>query len=322
VLSVHANHWYVSFNYDDEPKTANHTPKKPPSIADIAAMLSQVDEATLTAMAAGIDRGVVQPFTLSTGEVFDFSDAQKASLVKAERKARAWQRKAARRVKGSNNQRKAYRQVAKARAKQAAIREDFAHKTSLALASLQDIFVIAFEDLAIPSMTKRAKKKLNKAGVALRNNAKAKSGLAKAILSKAWGKTKTYTTYKALKRGKLVVAIPAAYTSQQCHHCGHIHKENRLSQSEFLCQRCGHQSNADINAALNIRDRGVQKVQTDNWVKEVKSCSLKKKRVGQELSERVARLTPVEKVLDVGGIALPTQFSRKQEESHSSAKAG
>lgn len=34
--------------------------------------------------------------------------------------------------------------------------------------------------------------------------------------------------------------------------CGYISKENRKSQAEFVCLKCGHSENADINAAKNI----------------------------------------------------------------------
>ncbi|MBP7493397.1 MAG: transposase, partial [Rhodoferax sp.] len=37
-----------------------------------------------------------------------------------------------------------------------------------------------------------------------------------------------------------VIEVPAFYSSQECGSCGHIHKDNRVSQSEFVCQNCGH----------------------------------------------------------------------------------
>jgi len=37
-----------------------------------------------------------------------------------------------------------------------------------------------------------------------------------------------------------------------CSFCGHVSKENRRSQSIFECKVCGHEENADINAAKNI----------------------------------------------------------------------
>ncbi len=56
-----------------------------------------------------------------------------------------------------------------------------------------------------------------------------------------------YKTYTA--------KIDLKYTSQRCHTCGVIRKANRKSQSEYHCSECGVEKNADINAALNIRDK-------------------------------------------------------------------
>ena len=56
--------------------------------------------------------------------------------------------------------------------------------------------------------------------------------------------------------GNLVI-VPAAYTSQTCHKCGHVAKENRESQAAFHCVKCGYEANADVNAAKNILDRAL-----------------------------------------------------------------
>ena len=43
--------------------------------------------------------------------------------------------------------------------------------------------------------------------------------------------------------------------SQRCSRCGYT---NRKNQAEFQCLRCNNESNADVNAAINIRQRGEQ----------------------------------------------------------------
>ena len=58
--------------------------------------------------------------------------------------------------------------------------------------------------------------------------------------------------YKATWQGKSVIKLDPKYTSQKCSSCGHISKENRKSQSNFLCVKCGHKEHADINASKNI----------------------------------------------------------------------
>ena len=50
-------------------------------------------------------------------------------------------------------------------------------------------------------------------------------------------------------------SVPACYTSQRCHVCGHTERGNRLSQGVFRCLKCGHTDNADLNASKNILDR-------------------------------------------------------------------
>ena len=72
-----------------------------------------------------------------------------------------------------------------------------------------------------------------------------------------FGRLRACIEYKAKRAGVPVVAVNAAYTSQQCGECGHIDKRNRKTQSKFLCVECGHSSNADHNAAGNISRRGL-----------------------------------------------------------------
>jgi transposase len=44
-------------------------------------------------------------------------------------------------------------------------------------------------------------------------------------------------------------------TSIECPVCGCIDKQNRQTQSEFKCIKCGHTDNADHNASINIENR-------------------------------------------------------------------
>lgn len=45
--------------------------------------------------------------------------------------------------------------------------------------------------------------------------------------------------------------VDPAYTSQACHRCEFVHRDNRRSNS-FKCQACGHLAHADVNAAKNL----------------------------------------------------------------------
>jgi len=83
-------------------------------------------------------------------------------------------------------------------------------------------------------------------------------GLNKTILALTWGKTKEFLSYKFRRSGKLVVEVPAYYSSQACAACGHTHLGNRVCQSEFVCQSCDQRVPADHNAVAVIAKRSVQ----------------------------------------------------------------
>ena len=71
----------------------------------------------------------------------------------------------------------------------------------------------------------------------------------------AFGQLREFCTYKARKEGVAVVVIDPCNTSRECSACGHCEKANRKSQKHFMCLACGHESDADLNASLNIAQR-------------------------------------------------------------------
>jgi len=81
-----------------------------------------------------------------------------------------------------------------------------------------------------------------------------KRGLNRVVLDAAFGEFRRLLEYKGKLYGCEVVAVPPHYTSQRCSACGHVAPKggNRVSQSEFRCLSCGHEANADLNAAINI----------------------------------------------------------------------
>jgi transposase len=60
------------------------------------------------------------------------------------------------------------------------------------------------------------------------------------------------------------------YTSKTCSVCGCIEDENRLTQEHFKCVDCGYENNADINAAINIKQRVSVAVLRDKLLKQTK----------------------------------------------------
>jgi IS605 OrfB family transposase len=68
----------------------------------------------------------------------------------------------------------------------------------------------------------------------------------------SYAQLRGFLDYKSADKGCKVVAVDPRNTSRRCSKCGHIAKNNRVSQSVFCCKGCGFELNADLNAARNI----------------------------------------------------------------------
>lgn len=73
----------------------------------------------------------------------------------------------------------------------------------------------------------------------------------------SFGQMQEFIEYKAQILGIPIEYVRPEYTSQTCFLCKHTEKENRVSQAEFLCKKCGNKDHADINAAKNISYQGL-----------------------------------------------------------------
>jgi putative transposase len=72
----------------------------------------------------------------------------------------------------------------------------------------------------------------------------------------AFSQLRQFIAYKAEMAGIPLILVDARNTSRTCPQCGHCAKENRRSQSEFLCVQCGFQAHADVVGATNVCRRG------------------------------------------------------------------
>ena len=70
-----------------------------------------------------------------------------------------------------------------------------------------------------------------------------------------------YVEYKARDAGVAVRQVSPADTSIRCTECGHTAKRNRRERTQFVCEACGTEANADYNAAKNIGLRCVRRGQ-------------------------------------------------------------
>ena len=80
--------------------------------------------------------------------------------------------------------------------------------------------------------------------------------------SKSWNNKAQYWSYREVisqlqkrceEEGIQLELVDPAYTSQTCHACKVICKTNRVGE-KYSCS-CGYTNDADVNAALNIRDK-------------------------------------------------------------------
>lgn len=249
VISKKHGCWHVSFCYE----TGNESPSE----EEILSNYIDMTEEGLDKITVGIDRGVIVPFQVSNETSFKFDDKTEELLKKKARRLKRYQKKMARQESSSRSRCRSKQKIGKLHRKSANIRHNFCHQTSYALAN-SNACVFAVEDLSIKNMTRAPKPKQDETGRYLPNQRAAKAGLNRELLSKGLAKTIDFLTYKTRKLGKCVIFVSPLYSSQECAKCGHIHPDNRKTQAEFLCLSCGHQANADVNAAEVIKKRGIQ----------------------------------------------------------------
>ena len=184
----------------------------------------------LTGQDTGIDLGLESFATLADGTMMHHPRCYR----KAERRLKTAQRRVSRRKKGSKRRRKAVQLLARAHQTVKCQRQDFQHKTALALVRHFD--TIYHEELQVANMLKNYH-------------------LAKSIADAGWSAFLSILAFKAACAGKQVVAVNPAYTSQTCSGCGAVVKKG-LSVRWHACPDCGARLHRDHNAARNIERLG------------------------------------------------------------------
>ena len=179
----------------------------------------------------GVDLGVKELATLSTGEVIPSLKPHRAAQARLVRLSRSLTRK----QKGSSNRAKAKIKLAKLHQRISNIRVDALHKLTTKLATEFD--TIAIEDLNVAGM--------------LRNRC-----LARSIADVGFAEFRRQLTYKAEMTGAQVVVVDRFFpSSKTCHSCGTIHMM-KLSNRVMVCA-CGNTMDRDLNAAINLKNYAV-----------------------------------------------------------------
>jgi len=223
-VSHEADGWYVEFSCADVP----------------------TEVLPRTGQETGIDVGLKVFLITAEGDAIENPRHHR----RAEKALQKAQRRVSRRKKGSKRRRNAAQILAKKHQKVQRQRRDFHHKTALGLVRAYD--TIYLEDLQVANMNRRPKSKPDGNGGYEHNAASAKAGLNKSINDAGWYAFRTILTCKAEWAGKRVVAVPPAYTSQDCSGCGE-RVEKSLSVRTHVCTHCGLVLDRDENAARNIQ---------------------------------------------------------------------
>ena len=206
-----------------------------------------------TGRQAGVDVGIVRFATTSDGEHIDNPCWGRAAAARL----KVAQQRLARAKRRSRNRDRKRTTVAARHRKIANQRKDFHHKQARQLVEQHDLLVV--EDLQIVNMLRRAKPipDPDNSGQFLPNGARAKSGLNRSISDAGWGQFVSFLRAKAEDAGRIWIEVDPRHTSDRCEKCGHTASENRVTQAEFVCQRCSHRAQADEHAARNLLRAGL-----------------------------------------------------------------
>jgi putative transposase len=230
--------------------------------------LPELGSSEVVDSAVGIDMGINRLIALSNGSFVE--NPRFATNKRTRRRLRIRQRRVNRKVKGSNNRRKAGIEVAKLHQRIVNQRDDYQWKAAHKVVAVGD--VIVREDLNIKGMKSRCKPKRVK-GRFMPNGQSAKRGLNRSISDASWGSQFEKIEWVAAKAGKPVIIVNPKFTSQECSNCGHVAKGNRDGE-KFVCEECGHIDHADTQASRTILRRAKLKfVSTD--VKSLRGDSAK-----------------------------------------------
>jgi putative transposase len=184
-----------------------------------------VDIQPKTGNEIGLDVGLESFYTDSNGH----QEPNPKFLRKAEPDIKHAQRQIYKKQKGSNNRRKARAKFSRKHLRVSRQRDEHAKRLARNVCRSNDL--VAYEDLRVSNM--------------LKNHC-----LAKSISDASWYRFRQWLEHFANKFGKVAIAVPPHYTSQECSQCQRVVKKS-LSTRTHICQ-CGCILHRDWNAAIVI----------------------------------------------------------------------
>ena len=185
----------------------------------------------------GLDRGIYNIVTTSDGIRYGAKDVRrvkrKYNHVRSELQKKGT-RSAKRRLKAISGREKRFVQ-------------DQNHCISKKLANTDDnVSAYVLEDLSTMNM--------------LRLKGKSNRTMRKWLSNWSYSDLEFKLSYKCQMNGIRVEFVDARYTSQKCSVCKTIDKASRKG-NRYVCRHCGNTIHSDVNAAINIRDNCITRVQ-------------------------------------------------------------
>lgn len=186
--------------------------------------------------AVGIDLGVKNLVITRDGLKYKAMNA----IKKYEKKIKGLNRWLARTIKGSKNRLKVIAKLNVAYRKLRNIRKYYTHLITSTLVKENDLIVT--ENLQVKNMIES---KTNK--------------LAKYLSDSSLSEIIRQLEYKSKWQGKKLIKIPTYFASSQiCNNCGDKNQElKNLNIRKWTCNSCNCENDRDINASLNILEKGV-----------------------------------------------------------------
>ena len=191
----------------------------------------------------GIDYGIRNTVTTSTGKVLQRPDT---SLLEHEaRMLRVYAKGQCK--KHSRRYRELYRGARKLSRKAARIHDNWEREAAKELCT--GVNMVAREDLKLRNMTASG------VGTPSAPGSNAKKGLNRELNRARIGSLDRRIERRAVRTGTNTVVVHPGNTSITCSKCGHKDRESRKGPV-FECTDCGYQTDADWNAAVNVKTRG------------------------------------------------------------------
>jgi len=213
-----------------------------------------VEPITPSQKAVGIDVGIKYFLADSLGNIEPNPQFYRQGEQQLNRLNRRKHKKFCKGKPQSKNYHKARRLYALKHLKVSRQREEFVKRVALRLIKSNDL--VAYEDLNVKGMVKNRR-------------------LSKSISDAGWSTFRRWLDYFGYKYGKVTVAVAAHNTSQNCSNCGEKVRRVRscrlasesnspvqksLSTRTHFCPHCNYVEDRDINAAINILQKGLSTV--------------------------------------------------------------